>query len=69
MSFDDALARANFSFSFVYFLQFYLLNFLTLFNGGLTPPKPLSGYATAVTHLSTNVARHSTQLSLDYNFQ
>ena len=39
MSFDDALTRANFS--FVYFLQFYLLNFLTFFNGGFEPPKPL----------------------------
>jgi len=37
MSFDDTLTRANFS--FVYFLQFYLLKFfLTFFNGrGLNP--------------------------------
>jgi len=34
MSFDDALTRANFS--FVYFLQFYLLKFFfTFFNGGV----------------------------------
>ena len=40
MSFDDALTRANFS--FVNFLQFYLLKFfLTFFNGGLNPPTPL----------------------------
>jgi len=42
MSFDDALTRANFS--FVYFLQFYLLKFfLTFFNGGggLNPLNPL----------------------------
>ena len=37
MSFDDTLTRANFS--FVYFLQFYLLKFLTFFNGGgFEPP-------------------------------
>jgi len=39
MSFDDALTRANFS--FVYFLHFYLLIFLTFFNGGLNPQTPL----------------------------
>jgi len=39
MSFDDVLTRANFS--FMYFLQFYLLNFLTFFNGeGLNPQTP-----------------------------
>jgi len=35
IQFDEDLIRA--SFSFVYFLQFYLLNFLTFFNGGLNP--------------------------------
>ena len=45
MSFDDTLTRANFS--FVYFLQFYLLNFFWHFSmGGFEPPKPPSGYAT-----------------------
>ena len=39
MSFDDALTRANFS--FVYFLQFYLLKFFDIFQwGGLNPPNP-----------------------------
>ena len=39
MSFDNALTRANFN--FVYFLQFYLLNFFwTFFNGGVNPPNP-----------------------------
>jgi len=32
MSFDDALTRANFS--FVYFLEFYLLNFFCIFQWG-----------------------------------
>jgi len=32
MSFDDALTRANFS--FVHFLQFYLLNFFDVFQWG-----------------------------------
>ena len=46
MSFDDALTRANFS--FMYFLQFYLLKFfLRFFNGeGLNPQTPPSAYAT-----------------------
>ena len=39
MSFDDTLTRANFS--FVYFLQFHLLIFFDIFNGGgLNPPSP-----------------------------
>ena len=39
MSFDDALTRINFS--FVYFLQFYLLKFFWHFSlGGFEPPKP-----------------------------
>jgi len=38
MSFDDALTRANFS--FVYFLQFYLLNFFDIFQWGFEPPTP-----------------------------
>jgi len=37
MSFDDTLTRANFS--FVYLLQFYLLIFLTFFNGGVWTPQ------------------------------
>jgi len=38
MSFDDALARANFS--FVYFLQFHLLNFFDIFQWEeFEPPK------------------------------
>ena len=45
MSFDDALTRANFS--FVYFLQFYLLNFFDIFQWGVGTPKPPSGNATA----------------------
>jgi len=46
MSFDDALTRANFS--FVYFVQFYLLIFFDIFQWeGFEPPKPPSGYATA----------------------
>jgi len=37
MSFDDALTRANFS--FVYFLQFYLLKFFWHFSmGGVWTP-------------------------------
>jgi len=52
MSFADALTRANSS--FMYFLQFYLLNFLTFFIGGgliggFEPPNPLSGYANEIT--------------------
>jgi len=41
MSFDDALTRANFS--FVYFLQFYLLKFFDIFQWGFyfEPPNPL----------------------------
>ena len=37
MSFDDVLTRANFS--FVYFLQFYILNFFDIvqWGGGLNP--------------------------------
>jgi len=35
-SFDDALTIANFS--FVYFLQFYLLNYFDIFKWGLNPP-------------------------------
>ena len=38
MSFDDALTRANFS--FVYFLQFYLLKIFDTFQWGLSPPTP-----------------------------
>jgi len=38
VSFDDALTRANFS--FVYFLQFYLLKFFDVFQWGFEPPKP-----------------------------
>jgi len=39
MSFDDTLTRANFS--FVYFLQFYLLIFFDIFQwGDLNPPNP-----------------------------
>ena len=46
-SFDDALTRAKFS--FVYFLQFYLLKFFDIFHwGGFEPPKTPSGYATGV---------------------
>ena len=45
MSFDDTLTRANFS--FVYFLQLYLLIiFFDIFQwGGLNPQPPPSGYA------------------------
>ena len=47
MSFDDALTRANFS--FVYFLQFYLLKFFDIFQWGEFefPNPPL---ATPLTH-------------------
>jgi len=38
MSFDDALTHANFS--FVYFLQFYLLIFFDIFQWGFEPPNP-----------------------------
>ena len=45
MSFDDALTRGYFS--FVYFLQFYLLTFFDIFQWGeFEPPNPTSGYAT-----------------------
>jgi len=40
MSLDDTLTRANFS--FVYFLQFYLLNFFDILHwGGLNSQTPL----------------------------
>ena len=47
MSFYDALTRANFS--FVYFLQFYLLKIFDIFQWeGFEPTKPPSGYASGI---------------------
>jgi len=60
MSFDDALTRANFS--FVYFLQFYLLKFFLHFSmGGLNPSNPLwLRHCLAFSYIGSVTARIST---------